>query len=473
MSPNSNASVIIIGSGAAGIAAATKLLKNNFTDIKILEAENRIGGRIYTIPFGDANVDLGAEFCDGQEGNIVYSIVKELDLLKPSTKNNYFLLSNGEAIKKETGDKIYEFAKSLEPAEKVNKDCEALSSVAECLEIRSNNFIGSAKDSKEKEIFKLSPDWIKTYLSVIDSTFDLGDLRTETHFVKCKGEWAQNWDGLGYKTIFDVMAQKYPSAENQLPLDDKVFLSTEVSNISGWKNGEKVTVTTSDGNTYEADHVIFTPSLGVLKENYTTLFNPALSEEKVEAINNIGYGAVLKVIMQFPERWWKDDAFYPLIWTAEDKEILKEKKMEWLIDLWCIAPAPKNSKVLIVWYAGSHIPLIETLSDEQLLEGHKHLLNKFFAPHSTVKMPSTIIRSSWYSNPHFRGTYAYESVKGHSSGGSNFADKLAKPLSNGNNKPTLLFAGEATHSYFFKSVQAAIESGYREAERLINFYQNK
>lgn len=36
-------SVIIVGGGASGIAAATRLLKNNFSNIKILEAENRIG----------------------------------------------------------------------------------------------------------------------------------------------------------------------------------------------------------------------------------------------------------------------------------------------------------------------------------------------------------------------------------------------------------------------------------------------
>ena len=80
-----SSSVIIIGAGPAGIAAATKLLENSITDIKIVEAENRIGGRIHSVKFGNGYVDLGGEYCDGREGNIAYELVKDLDLLEPYT----------------------------------------------------------------------------------------------------------------------------------------------------------------------------------------------------------------------------------------------------------------------------------------------------------------------------------------------------------------------------------------------------
>lgn len=56
--------VIIIGAGVAGIAAATKLLKNNFNNFIILEAENRIGGRIQTLPFGGNYYNLLIAFQD-------------------------------------------------------------------------------------------------------------------------------------------------------------------------------------------------------------------------------------------------------------------------------------------------------------------------------------------------------------------------------------------------------------------------
>lgn len=54
--------IVIIGAGVAGIAAARKLLERGFRNILVLEAENRIGGRIQTIPFGANVVDLGAQW---------------------------------------------------------------------------------------------------------------------------------------------------------------------------------------------------------------------------------------------------------------------------------------------------------------------------------------------------------------------------------------------------------------------------
>lgn len=54
--------VIIIGAGAAGIAAATKLILNGFRNIVILEGQSRIGGRIHTIPFNDSVLDVGAQW---------------------------------------------------------------------------------------------------------------------------------------------------------------------------------------------------------------------------------------------------------------------------------------------------------------------------------------------------------------------------------------------------------------------------
>lgn len=54
--------IIIIGAGASGFAVASKLISNGFKNVIILEAEQRIGGRIHTIPFGDGILEMGAHW---------------------------------------------------------------------------------------------------------------------------------------------------------------------------------------------------------------------------------------------------------------------------------------------------------------------------------------------------------------------------------------------------------------------------
>ncbi|KAG8040314.1 hypothetical protein G9C98_000885 [Cotesia typhae] len=48
-----NYKICIIGGGMAGLSAANHLLKNNFNDFVIVEARNRIGGRICSTKIGN------------------------------------------------------------------------------------------------------------------------------------------------------------------------------------------------------------------------------------------------------------------------------------------------------------------------------------------------------------------------------------------------------------------------------------
>lgn len=104
-------SVIIIGAGPSGIAAATKLLKNSITNITILEAENRIGGRIHSVFLEDGHVDLGAEFCHGEIGNVVYETVKDLNLLQHSSASSVKKIyqSDGTQIDHQVAAELIQF----------------------------------------------------------------------------------------------------------------------------------------------------------------------------------------------------------------------------------------------------------------------------------------------------------------------------------------------------------------------------
>lgn len=54
--------ILIIGAGISGIASGAKLIENGFRNLVILEAENRIGGRVCTVPFASNVLDMGAQW---------------------------------------------------------------------------------------------------------------------------------------------------------------------------------------------------------------------------------------------------------------------------------------------------------------------------------------------------------------------------------------------------------------------------
>lgn len=57
-----NARIVIVGAGISGISAAAKLIENGFKNLVILEAEGRIGGRVWSVPFSKNVLDLGAQW---------------------------------------------------------------------------------------------------------------------------------------------------------------------------------------------------------------------------------------------------------------------------------------------------------------------------------------------------------------------------------------------------------------------------
>lgn len=466
-----NPSIIIVGTGPSGIAAATRLLKNNFSNLVILEAENRIGGRINSVKFGNGYVDLGAEFCHGEGDNIVYSLIKDLGILQQQDSQVLAYTSTGESVPKAVTEEIIQLKESLEATDKPPNDCDNVRSIGDCLDIRFKSLEKSGITTKGSQTVINSRDWVNNELCLLDAPFDLNDLNITTAYKKCPGKYFYSWNGYGYKTILEVMMQKYPKPDTQLPIDDKIFLQNEVVKVTNWQEG-KVNVKVQNGTIYKADHVIFTPSLGVLKATYKSLFNPPLPTDKIQAIENIGFGAVAKIVLHFPKRWWNNDDDWILMWTPEDKNKLTKEKLDWLTALTGKLPARNNPNVIIFWFCGKYVPEIEGLSENEIQRGINYFLNSFFSSSFNVTHPDKILRSNWYSNSHFRGIISYESVKGYLAAGSRLPEKLAAPLLRNDNSPSILFAGEATHPYYFSTVHGAIETGYREADRLRNLYKN-
>lgn len=476
--------VVVVGAGAAGVAAAARLWERGVTDVVVLEAEERMGGRIHTIPFEDAVLDLGAQWVHGEVGNVVCSMANKYGLLTASDADilePQYIDSTGKIIDKEITEKIIGILSLIHKSvDTMLKDFKG--SIGEYYTTVFQKKMEEEFSTSHSTLGRYFLEWFQKYENCIngsDSWFETSG-RGLTEYWECEGNLLLAWKSGGYQKVLDLLMHKYPDKKMELPVGSHIKYKKEVIRIK-WKNlpGDKVTVECSDGSSYTADHVIVTVSLGVLKEKAQSMFYPALPPQKLNAIKGLAIGCVNKIYLKFPYRWWPEPySGFSFLWTDEDKQTFKPSGntgggvggKHWLQDVFGFYSVDNQPLVLCGWIVGPPARYMEYLSDEQVIQGCFELLQKFAGKcfNVTIPRPERMVRSCWSSNRHFRGSYSFRSMASERLGA--FASHLAKPLTNDNKKPVLLFAGEATHEHFYSTVHGAVESGWREADRIFTYY---
>lgn len=248
------------------------------------------------------------------------------------------------------------------------------------------------------------------------------------------------------------------------------MLKKEVANID-WlsSNRSHLVVKCIDGTSYDADHVVVTISLGVLKETYKTLFKPEISSLKINAIEGLSFGTVDKIFLEFEKPFWDEGwAGFSLLWTEKDSKEIRATSDAWLEDVFGFYKVDYQPNILCGWIGGASAREMEKLDDATVLKGCLTLFEKFLGNRVKWTKPKAILKSNWYSNKHFRGSYSFRSIATDMLRTS--ARDLAHPLLDALGKPTLLFAGEATSDHYYSTVHGAVEAGQREAKRLTHFY---
>ncbi|XP_011688273.1 PREDICTED: polyamine oxidase-like [Wasmannia auropunctata] len=304
--------IVIVGAGAAGIAAASRLSQRGVNDFVILEANDRIGGRIYTKDFGENVVDLGAQWVHGQIGNVVFELASKHNLLSSFAvqrdfSKQEFVTINGEIMPREDNIKILTIFENI--LDKLNQtefkeERKSLGDnfIREYYKIFNETFDGKPfimNRSRADEYLSWAEKWQNSE-DGSDTWFDVSAKRW-TEYWDCEGDQLLGWKERGYRTIFDLLLQKIPNVEECLPVMEKIEFGKIVATIN-YSSGENVTVITRDGCKYSALHVIFTGSLGVLKEKHASIFVPSLSQKKQRAIEGLSIGTVNKVYLEYPHR---------------------------------------------------------------------------------------------------------------------------------------------------------------------------
>ncbi|XP_075222245.1 spermine oxidase-like [Lycorma delicatula] len=460
--------VIIVGAGISGIGAATRLLSNNVSDIAILEASNRLGGRVYTAPFGDFLIEYGAQWVHGQGGNPVYEIAEPYNFLyvQNGDKSTNFVKHSDSKINISVVSS-WLFDEAYDIFSNVNDMMLCNCSMEHYFNNKFNELI------KNKNVDEYTAQAVAEFAKKGERAEDaVNNLEEEgswgtVQFFNPNGSLTVAWK-TGYHAFINILMGKYEGKE--LPVKQKTKFNKVVQTIN-W-TGDEVEITCEDGSHYFADHVIVTVSLGVLKFSAKTMFNPPLPDNKLTAIESLGFGLLNKMFIQFETRWWPLDFEYMInfLWTNEDKQRFKNESKYggWTTEIPYFHFVENQPRILEGWLSGDTARLMETLPDDELTGAIIELLSWFVGNQYSISKPINVTRSAWSSNAFVRGSYSFRSLKSDYLGYS-AANVLAEPLLFNQTNPVILFAGEASSDRSFGSVQGALETGWREATRILNF----
>ncbi|KAE8408170.1 flavin-containing amine oxidoreductase-domain containing protein [Aspergillus pseudonomiae] len=256
--------------------------------------------------------------------------------------------------------------------------------------------------------------------------------------------------------------QQVPYGLFSLPTKLDVRTNKIVSKISYDPSGmgkQKTVVHCEDGESFAADKVVFTGSLGVLKHQ-SIQFEPPLPEWKRGAIDRLGFGVMNKVILVFDQPFWdtERDMFGLLREPTNRNSTIQEdyaaNRGRFYLFWNCLKTT--GLPVLIALMAGDAALQAECTPDDQIIAEVTSQLRNVFK-HMVVPDPLETIVTRWKSDRFTRGSYSY--VAAQALPGD--YDLMAKPIGN------LHFAGEATCGTHPATVHGAYISGLRAGSEVI------
>ncbi|XP_011311148.1 spermine oxidase isoform X2 [Fopius arisanus] len=410
--------IVIIGAGAAGISAACRLFEGGLRDIVILEAKDRIGGRIFTTDFADNVVDLGAQWVHGEVDNIVHDLAKEHKLLESSynlndTNRHVFVDATGQLLSQTESSKIWALYYTISNAEE-EELTQHEGSHGDFFIRRFHDYCTKNRFTSSKRASEIL-EWMGKFDNSIqcsDTWFDVSS-RGLAEYKCCDGDLLLNWKNRGFKTVLSLLMHEYPNDSNAIPIMEKIRFCTEVKTID-YRNPENIIITTNVGEDYHADNVIFTASLGVLKHQHASLFTPPLSLSKELAINGLNIGTVNKIFLEFPHQWWPENiADFEFLWTEDEKRKFFEDATNndhWLLEVFGFFTVDYQPRILCGWVTGQAARDMEVLPDSEVKEKLYGLLKKFLSKEFDIPAPVNILRSGWHGDKHFRGSYSFRSL---------------------------------------------------------------
>lgn len=413
--------VVVIGAGAAGLAAAHQLRSFGLS-IVVLEARDRIGGRVHTVidPLSDAPLERGAEFLHGRSRAVeAFARAAGLEVTKVPETN--VLVENGrpremtqaiESLGELTGFKgpdrpIVQFV-----AELAQKERWSGKKLALALEYVEGFYAADPEQAGTEAIARMER-----------ASADLGG-STPSRLVE------------GYGPLLHALAAEL------VPIG-ALRLGTPVERVR-WRRG-RVEVWPEGGGVVRARTAIITLPVGVLQQE-AVRFQPPL-EQKRETLSRLKMGPIVKVLCRLSPELWRE------LPQLEGVGFLHAPELK--IPVWWTL-APLHAPHLVGWAGGPRAEALHALSRD---ERHAMALDSLttilgLSPARLAEGLEWLEVIDWQDDPFAHGGYCVFPV-----GGAELARSLAAPI-----EDTLFFAGEATHADGFAgTVHGAIATGLRAA----------
>jgi monoamine oxidase len=415
--------VVVIGAGAAGLAAASALHKRGI-DLLLLDARERVGGRAYTLPSYDGSfpIELGAEFVHGRP-EVTFSLMRECG---DSIMDSHYVAYQLRSGRLEEASDFWESAEGLLRRIDANGADQSIEAFLDTLPRNA-----------------ATPEELDRLRTIVEG-FDAA-ITTDASAIAIAREWLSgvNDDSFrpvnGYATIVHYLARIVNACTLLRTRVDEIAWSPQRVRIRATRCGETLQI--------QARRAIVTLPVGVLQER-TVTFTPALPNEKLTAIAAIAMGPVVKVVLDFRSRFWEDvdngdyrDAGFFHAFSCGIRTIWTRM--------------PQRTPLLVGWAGGGAAQrLMERGTDP--VTATLETCQTLFPSVDVAAELRTAYYHDWQADPFARGAYSFLRV---AAGDARTA--LGTPI-----ERTLFFAGEATSADDSGTVAGALQSGYRAAAEI-------
>ena len=444
-----NPQVIILGAGAAGLAAA-QILSSLGKSVLILEARDRIGGRICTIndPAFGCPVEMGAEFIHGRP-DVTWDLVRKANLVAFDLPDDHRQLRRGRLAALDDFDA--ELGKVMRGLAHVGRR-----DISFAQYLRDHHSGAASKNARQ-----LAINFVQGFDAADPELISCKSLAQEQQGIGDVGEQTQFRLRDGYVSLIEFLHRSLPLNKT------RIDLNTIVKQICWHRSHVEVHAENEKGPViFKSPRLIVTLPIGILQMPAdlagSVRFTPEVPAIRKAAMQ-LGSGPIVKAVMKFREPFWetkttaraarsdpglRDAVFlhhpngaFPTWWTAR----------------------PMRVPVLTAWAGGPKALALSGLSNQDLENAALDSLGDLLGqrPAKLKSQLEGFHARDWASDPFSRGAYSYVAV-----GGMQARNHLAKPVEN-----TLFFAGEATDiSGQASTVAGALSSGQRAANEVLKSF---